>query len=189
MTMTEYTAFAQAHYLECLSCAESVYRTTSPSVGYADRVARFLFVTGAHESCGFKETRQRGFTWGSERGGFGMYQIEPIAWTDVRSQLLKARNKQLAIRAAHWLYRDERQTPYWFNAYSDANIMEMLCLSPRFALMTARVLMLRVPESIPDSPVQMAQYWGLHYNTRDLPQLNAQWMARYERVEKFMHQP
>jgi hypothetical protein len=184
--MDEHDAFAKAHFLECLSCAKSLYRLNPPSPTYAHRVARFLLATAAHESNGFKETRQRGFTWNNQAGGFGMYQIEPIAWLDVRARLLQARNKALAIRAAHWLYRDDRQVPHWFNAYNTQQIHEMLCLSPRLSLMVARVLMLRVPEAIPDAPDDMAVYWGKHYNTRELPQMNAQWLARYDGVEKHM---
>ena len=62
--------------LLCDDCACSIYTSTAPSMAYADRVARLLFMTAAHESGGFRWRRQLGFSRDDDRGAFGLWQCE-----------------------------------------------------------------------------------------------------------------
>ena len=43
----------------CRDCAASIYGTAPPSPQYAERVAKLLFMTAAHESLAFRFRRVR----------------------------------------------------------------------------------------------------------------------------------
>ena len=99
------------NYALCAECASSVYASRAPTEAYAARVARLLFGTAAHESAGFRHSRQMRFSSVSPRGGWSWWQLE---WGSISDSLHRLDgNEALATNAARFLCTIDAQ---WFRA-------------------------------------------------------------------------
>ena len=146
-----------------MDCALGIY-TRRPSAIYAQGVAELLCGTAAHESGGFRYTRQDGFDYDfSDRGAWGLWQIEQISVRESLRQL--ARRPALAKRAGEWLVQDGRGCDILSFFESPVALCRTMTVSPRLCCLFARLHYLWRPGRIPCGLNGQALYWKQHYNT------------------------
>ena len=161
----------------CQNCALEIYGRNRPSRAYAERVARFLFVTGAHESAGYHQNRQTVFSAPKHlgKGGHGYWQLEEIA---IRGALQRMVDKpDLAHRSMKWLYD-------WYGADKDillsmqpqSVMLHTVIGWPKLCVLLARVFILGEPRPIPFLSTEQAEYWSKYYNKRDEEEKMLQWL-------------
>lgn len=167
-----------AEYIAALSadCAAGIY-TRKPSVKYARAVAQLLLGTAAHESGGFRYTRQGGKPFEymplpgmtvkeakrSEIGAWGIWQIESISVRESLRQL--ARRPAVAKRAGEWLVQDSRGIDILWLYPDPVELCRAMTISTRLCCLFARLHYLWRPGRIPDTLQGQAAYWKRHYNT------------------------
>jgi len=146
-----------------MSCALNVYGTRAPTSAYAMAAAKLLFGIAAQESDGFRAVRQYGFTWQSDVGAFGLWQVEQGSMADSLAYLQK--HFALASRSADWLYQWEHAAPNWYANIPIPIIARLSIGWHRLSCLLARVHLLRRPEPIPSDLEGQAAYWKRWYNT------------------------
>jgi len=146
----------------CRSCAEAI--GGCPASDYAERVARLLFGTAAHESGEFLYNRQRGFPWADLRGAFGLWQVELGSILDSMDYLDE--HGAVARAAGAWLFRNSNAAPQWYKVHSQHSLTQMISGWERAGCLFARLHYLRVPEPISDTAEMQAAYWKRYYNTK-----------------------
>lgn len=166
----------------CARVAQGAYDTKAPSEGYADRVARILFMIAAHESARFAFRRQRGFGRGSTIGAFGLFQTE---WAPVLDNLeLLARKEALRLHVLALLMpadqallqrmidRHEQLLTMYREPGHPTDPDQAVFLSrlqtpagDDLACVMARLHLMRDAKPIPESPEDQAVYAKRVYNT------------------------
>lgn len=168
----------------CRDCAASIYGTTPPSPEYAERVAKLLFMTSAHESGGFRYRRQIGFTRDSVTGAFGLWQCE---WPSIADSIRFIRNPKRAElygRCVTWLDGYDRQFPELaLHDVAQRGILATIqdVRGDPLSCLLARLHYLRVPEAVPATVQEMAAYAKKYYNTRLGSATDADYFRAYER--------
>lgn len=165
----------------CVACARSVYGTKPPTVAYADRAARLLFMTGAHESGGWRFRRQQRYGRDSKDGAFGLWQTERASMTASMDWLL---GREAAMHhAREFLVRQNA------GGQLDLPINEQLHMvqsriGDALSCLYARLHYFRVPAPIPATPREWAQYAKQHYNTYLGKARPSDYLRAYEREVK-----
>ncbi len=147
-------------------CAASCYTHTPPAAHYADRVARLVFMTIAHESDGFRARRQYGFAADSTAGAFGIAQVEWATAAWLLTWLHHHNRRPMVARARCYLMRHGLNDIDLLNVNRDR--MLRLLQTPEgdpLAVLLCRVRYLVVPSPVPAHPTDMASYAKRHYNT------------------------
>lgn len=169
--------------LLCDDCACSIYTSTAPSMAYADRVARLLFMTAAHESGGFRWRRQLGFSRDDDRGAFGLWQCE-LASIEASIDLIHRPDRRpLRDRCLAWLDRWPGLEDVDLS-HRTLGIALLALQEPRgdpLSCLLARLHYLRVPEAVPATVQDMAAYAKRHYNTRLGKATAADYLSAYEK--------
>lgn len=157
------TVRTQYMYELCESCAHALYDARRPTPDYARAVTLLLFGTIAHESGTFLYTRQHGFGWDSDRGAWGLAQCE---LGSVSASLGYLKNRpELVRRAAQWLAEDKDATLDWLFVLAPQQVLRLLPVSERLAVLFCRLHYFRVPESVPLTVAGMDRYYKQYYNT------------------------
>lgn len=165
-----------ALWATCKRIAAGAWIKTPPSPQYADRVARLLWGTAAHESGGFRYRRQIGFGLTSTRGGWGLFQVEHAAATDVFYDISKSNSltancvSVLSAPSAGVLRRWSAYEALHATAFPEFD--DLSCLIARVYFMTIR-------ESVPATPGAMAVYWDDKYNRNPTKGFPDQWLRAY----------
>lgn len=164
----------------CQRIAAGIWIRREPTPEYADRVARLLFGTAAHESGGFVYRRQIGFRPDSDQGAFGLWQIENGSATDTMYDLVKSPYLRSAARSVltDWSYNVILR---WsaidaLRATQAAQYDDLSCLM-------ARLHYMRVGAGVPATPELLAQYWKDHFNTRLGKGTPEQWLRSFRKWE------
>jgi hypothetical protein len=168
----------------CQSVARSMWVRRQPTEAYADRVARLLFGTAAHESASFIYRRQIGFEPHSERGAFGLWQVENGSATDSMYAIVKSPFLRSAVRECvsersygivlSWCAKTA------LRATQRAEHDDLSCV-------LARLHYMRVQSSVPATPDEQAAYWKAHYNTVHGKGTPEQWLRSYRKWEHVIH--
>lgn len=148
----------------CLDCAYAIYGASPPSTTAAHNCAQLLFGTAAAES-DLIWNRQRTVRWDGKLGGFGKWQVEQES---IKLSLHHLSKQPARLRrATEWLFADPRATDTWPSLMSLDAVLWALRLecTDRLGVFFARQHYLRVPDPIPHTIPDQAQYWKLHYNT------------------------
>lgn len=170
--------------LLCDDCACSIYGNNPPSPAYADRVARLLFMTAAHESGGFRWRRQLGFGRFDSRGAFGLWQSEWAAIEDSIRYVRQPKRVELYQRCVTWLDGYDKDFPDLnLGAVAKANILTVIqdARGDPLACLLARLHYLRFPEPVPATPPGIADYAKRLYNTRLGKATAAHYLTAYEK--------
>lgn len=147
----------------CGDAARGIWDRTPPNTEYAEAIQRLLFMTWAHESDMFQASRQYGFTWRSDIGGWGPCQIEEGSVTD--SMRLLQRKPNLATRVAQYVGQSGRGEVDWLLALQPKQVLRLLPVSERLSAAFCRLHYLRVPAAIPRDLNAAAEYAKRYYNT------------------------
>ena len=152
----------------CGDCAVSIYGNRAPSMAYAERVCKLLFMTAAHESGGFRWRRQLGFGRLDTRGAFGLWQVERQSIEHSIRYIRHPARPELYGRCVTWLDQYDRDFP-------DLNLSEPSIIGictvmqdPRgdaLACLFARLHYLKFPAPVPSTLPAMADYAKKYYNT------------------------
>jgi len=170
--------------LLCDDCACSIYTSTAPSMAYADRVARLLFMTAAHESGGFRGRRQLGFSRDDDRGAFGLWQCEWQSIADSIRYVRTPKRVELYNRCVNWLDGYDKYFPELdVNEVSKNGILAVIqdVRGDPLSCLLARLHYLRVPEAVPATVQDMALYAKAHYNTRLGKATASDYLSAYEK--------
>ena len=170
--------------LLCDDCACSIYTSTAPSMAYADRVARLLFMTAAHESGGFRWRRQLGFSRDDDRGAFGLWQCEWQSIADSIRYVRTPKRVELYHRCVTWLDGYDKYFPELaVDEVSKNGILAVIQDSrgDPLSCLLARLHYLRVPEAVPATVQDMAVYAKRYYNTRLGKATAADYLSAYEK--------
>ena len=165
MTLTpSMTDTARRVWRLCLQCAHGVYGARPPTDYYANRVAKLLFGTAAQES-NLTWERQRTPRWEGAIGGFGKWQVEPGS-VAASLEYLRRRPDVLA-RATQWLFADPNAPLTWPNLIPMDAILWAMRLddNDNIGVLFSRLHYFRVPDAIPESITDQADYWKRWYNT------------------------
>jgi len=162
----------------CRQVAQITYNQRPPSDAYAERTARLLYMTGAHESGGFRWRRQMGFNSTSTQGAFGIWQCEwgsiadSCAWLD--------KHPCVRFRLAAWLYQyhEMRGIPLYASAKEKLLTILQTSLGDPLSCAFARLHYFRDPSPIPETIGDLAAYAKRVYNTS----MGAAKAADYERA-------
>ena len=168
-----------------LSCAQAIWNTRAPTLAYAVRVADQLFMTAAHESALVHRRQGAFFGRDTRRGAWSLYQLE---WGSVEASLrLLYRKHEMGTRALCWLSGFQGADLRGAMQSALAQVTELpadtpcddldevspfvrlleLMLEPSgdpLGCLFARLHYMRVPEPIPATPAEMADYAKEHYN-------------------------
>ncbi len=187
----------------CQQVARDIYDTKKPSEQYADRVARLLFMTMAHESDNFAFRRQRGCGLASPIGAWGIMQTEwgsmldsfralearPVLRTRVLEALSPDSGKALLAAIAHVdaFFED------WENKTSKMRAEQMEFLLPLteeggdlLSVILARLHYLRNASPVPASEGQMAEYAKFVYNTARGKASSLRYLEAYKRWASYV---
>jgi len=143
--------------LLCRSCSRAFHNGE-----YAERCAWLLAGTAATESH-LKYRRQVGFSWQSEKGAFGLWQIEKGSVQTSLNWL--QRNIKRKNQALFWLYEMEGADFRNLNALGAAGICRQMTYDHKLACLFARVHYLQKPGKVPSSIAEQASYYKKHFNT------------------------
>ena len=167
----------------CRDCAASIYGTAPPSPQYAERVAKLLFMTAAHESLAFRFRRQIGFRRETCTGAFGLWQCE-LASIEASIDLIHRPDRRpLRDRCLAWLDRWPGLEDVDLS-HRTLGIALLALQEPRgdpLSCLLARLHYLRVPEAVPATVQDMAVYAKAHYNTRLGKATAANYLSAYEK--------
>lgn len=151
----------------CRDCAASIYGTTPPSPEYAERVAKLLFMTSAHESLAFRFRRQIGFRRETCTGAFGLWQCE-LASIEASIDLIHRPDRRpLRDRCLAWLDRWPGLEDIDLS-HRTLGIALLALQAPRgdpLSCLFGRLHYMRDPLPVPVTPMEMAQYAKEVYNT------------------------
>lgn len=161
--MIDRAVFAKYVYHTCHSCAREVYGHTQPNEGYAAAVGQLLFGTIAHESDSLRATRQHKFSWHSDKGAWGLAQCEIGSVTDSLRYL--AARPDVARRAAVWLNSDEDATLDVLLKMTPQQVIRLLPMSDRLAVLFCRLHYMRVSGAVPRDTAGQDAYYKRYYNT------------------------
>jgi len=153
------------HVTLCYEVAFQVYDSRGPTPAYADRAARLLFMTAAHESAGFRYRRQIGFSPTSTRGAFGVTQCERA---NIRTSCdWLARRPYARMRVEDWLHSHSGLASIRLDAAGMAPMLAVLQQEQGDPLsyLLARLSYYRHPEPIPATLGEMAWYAKKYHNT------------------------
>lgn len=154
----------------CRLCAGAIYDTRAPSPAYAERVARQLFLTGAHES-GFAVRRQRQrdgtlFPHESTAGAFSVFQMEAPG---IRAGIAQLKSRPgLKHHVDQWLLDNDSLTIPVEGSEEAYRFVLRELQRPEgdfWALVLARLYYLRVPAAIPAGTETQAAYAKRYWNT------------------------
>lgn len=154
----------------CRGAASGIYAGTAPTAVYAERAARLLFLTGAHES-GYRVRRQimsdgQPFPVDSTAGAFSVFQMETPG--------IRAGLRQLETNPALRHHVDEylvsRGSLVMPVGFSEDNVRFVLRRlqepeGDHWALVLARLFYFRVPMPIPARVKDQAMYAKKFWNT------------------------
>lgn len=160
----------------CWDCA-GLHAKTPPSDAYRMRVAVFLFVTGAHESGGWRHARQVGFSLDTLAGAWGYWQTECSSVSDSLRMLDRSAALRRAFNAV--AVGEAFDAEKWYRELPPIELMRDIAARPEASCAFARLHLLRYPEPIPARIEAQAKYWGKYYNTRNEPAKNKQWLDAY----------
>ena len=167
----------------CRDCAASIYGTAPPSPQYAERVAKLLFMTAAHESLAFRFRRQIGFRRETCTGAFGLWQCE-LASIEASIDLIHRPDRRpLRDRCLAWLDRWPGLEDVDLS-HRTLGIALLALQEPRgdpLSCLLARLHYLRVPEAVPATVQDMAVYAKRYYNTRLGKATASDYLRAYER--------
>jgi len=167
----------------CRDCAASIYGTAPPSPQYAERVAKLLFMTAAHESLAFRFRRQIGFRRETCTGAFGLWQCE-LASIEASIDLIHRPDRRpLRDRCLAWLDRWPGLEDVDLS-HRTLGIALLALQEPRgdpLSCLLARLHYLRVPEAVPATVQDMAVYAKRYYNTRLGKATAANYLSAYEK--------
>lgn len=151
-------------YATALSVMRSIHNGHEPSHPYMEAGARLLTGTAAHESGGFKHTRQIGFGFDDLRGAWGICEVESISVKETMRRL--TRKRDLAGRCAAWLYREEKayQHHTWYLDFGVLGICHLMSVSTRASILFARLHYLWEPEAIPYTVSEQGEYYKRYFN-------------------------
>jgi hypothetical protein len=150
----------------CEEVASSIYGTRRPTEAYAERTARLLFMTAAHEGH-LKWRRQLSFVGATGarawKGAFGLWQIEAGSVADSLRYLMGRRD----VLARCCALLEQHGSKVTLSPLSVHAILEAMTLPSGdiVSCLFARLHYLRVPASIPDAPEEQAAYAKRYYNT------------------------
>lgn len=176
----------------------SIYDVNKPSPRYVDRTSRLLFMTAAHESGNFIFRRQRGFGINSEKGAWGLWQVEWISMLD--SLRILKRKPNLLNSCCALLSADHAQLlrntvldvdahiDDWQNKTGNKRSEKMLFLTSMIddggdmlnGIM-ARAHYLRDATPIPDNDDDLAKYAKRVYNTEQGKATSDQYKKAFQR--------
>jgi len=145
----------------CYDCAEQVYDKRAPTPAYADRVARLLFMTAAHESL-LKFRRQHGFSRDSLRGAFGLWQTE---YSSMRDSYRWLESRPAAKHHAVEFLKRANAEGQLSLPFREHFFMVQSPLGDALSCLYARLHYFRVPEPVPERPADQATYAKKYYNT------------------------
>ena len=136
---------------------EWVIKPTLRALGMDGEQAETLMLATALAESGGRHTRQIG-------GGpaLGLWQMEPDTHDDLYITYLFP---TLFLRRPELPTRLKRASLYIFGG-SFPPSSDLLIHNPRYACAMARIKYWRVPDALPDTLTEMAEYWKEHYNTR-----------------------
>lgn len=165
--LAEATSSEKARML-CEACAEEVYDRRAPNMEYARRTARLLYMTGAHESGGWRWRRQVGYPRSGWHGAFGLWQCEAGS---IRDSLRWLRTRPAVIHhAAAYLKPYGQEALMWAMVAGWEDFGRMLLSLQKeegdpMSCLLARLHYFRVREPIPAGDEAMAKYAKKYYNT------------------------
>jgi hypothetical protein len=168
----------------CRDCAASIYGTAPPSPQYAERVAKLLFMTAAHESLAFRFRRQIGFRRETCTGAFGLWQCEWQSIADSIRYVRTPKRVELYNRCVTWLDGYDKYFPELaVDEVSKNGILAVIQDSrgDPLSCLLARLHYLRVPEAVPATVQDMAAYAKRYYNTRLGKATAADYLSAYEK--------
>jgi hypothetical protein len=145
----------------CQEAAEGIYGSTAPTEAYAARVAELLLGIAAHESH-LVERRQRGFGWESNRGAWGLWQMEEVAVAEVCRYL--ALRPDVSVRVGRFVFGWDVPAEWW-RSFDNGTLLRALSGWPRLGVALARVYLLRIPKPVPRGYLDQAEYWKRWWNT------------------------
>lgn len=166
-------------YFDCVDAAEELYIDAATSEEYVKTVARFLFVTLAHESDGFTVTRESGLEWLSGQGGHGYAGVDSSAVRQVKNRIRG--DKGLRKLLANYLFGDERAPGGWWKRL-EPYMLELFCGWHRLSVAFARMRLFDMPGAVPFDPREQSVYCVEYYNTHNEAADSAAWLERYETV-------
>lgn len=158
----------------CRLCATMVPGTSSPE--YAERVARLLFMTIAHESGGFRWRRQLGFRPDTTRGAFGLSQVERASLEASLEQSWADNTLGEACRA----YLSCAQSP-WPTEPSGAMRVLQKPEGDALSVLYCRLHYWRIPTLVPGGIVAQSEYAKRWYNTHLGKATPEQYAAAFKR--------
>jgi len=147
----------------CKKCAHIIWALKPPSISYADRIAKLLFMTASHESY-FIYRRQKGFSKTSDRGAFSLFQLE---WNTIQDHLKWLSRKLLLTKAAEAFLINYTLPTSLLDPSNKQQILLILQEEQGDPLgcLYARLHYLRIPEPIPGTIEEMGNYAKKYYNT------------------------
>lgn len=160
--MSDVLGVIQAQSL-CRSCAKNIWNKVEPTPAYAERAARLLFMTAAHESKFIHRRQLGGLAQGV--GAYGLWQTE---WPSIQDSLMYLqKNPAIYQRSTDWLQRGPC-TGVSLQPQEKAMILRVLQepAGDRLSCLLARLHYMRVtPKPIPEDDIAQAKYAKLYYNT------------------------
>lgn len=168
----------------CDDCACSIYNTRAPSLEYARRVAKLLFMTAAHESGGFRWRRQLGLGRFDNRGAFGLWQCERASIEDSIRFVRSAKRRALYHHCVDWLDAYDHDFPDLSLSEHDLNAITTVMQDNRgdpLACLMARLHYLKFPGAVPPNTAGMAAYAKQYYNTHLGKAVAADYLIAFEK--------
>jgi len=139
-----------------------VYYRKRPNARYTEIIARQLFGIAAHESMGFRATRQFGYDWKSTEGAFGLWQVETSSVIHTYGKL--RHRPQIEANASAWLFRHPSAAGGVLDKLNLGSMMRLMMGWDELACFFARCHLLWDPEPIPESIEDQAGKWDEVYN-------------------------
>lgn len=143
------------------ACCRAVHNGNPPTFGYADRAASLMFMTAAHESDGFRARRQYGFSAGTTRGAFSLFQME---FPSIRESLAMIKARPV-LHGQATAFLTAIDSPVEFD--DPFRVLQAIQkpTGDALAAVLARLHYYRVPAPVPETPMEQAQYAKKYWNT------------------------